>query len=79
MGSPLSPIVANRFMENFEKKSLDSYPLKPLRWKRFVDDTNVLWPHGKEDLEKFFQHLNDISRDIKFTIELEENGSIPSL
>ena len=48
MGSPLSPIVANNFMENFEKRALDSYPLKPTRWKRFVDDTNVLWPHGKK-------------------------------
>jgi hypothetical protein len=79
MGSPLSPIVANLFMENFEKKSLDSFPLKPLRWKRFIDDTNVLWPHGKDELDKFFQHLNDISKDIKFTMELEENGSIPFL
>jgi hypothetical protein len=79
MGSPLSPIVIDIFMENFEKKALDSFPLKPLRWKRFVDDTNVLWPHGKDELEKFFQHLNDISKDIKFTMELEENGNIPFL
>jgi hypothetical protein len=76
MGSPLSPIGANIFMENFEKKALDSFPVKPLKWKRFIDDTNVLWPHGKEELEKFFQHLNDIPKDIKFTMELEENCSI---
>jgi hypothetical protein len=31
MGSPLSPIIANIFMENFKKKALDFYPLKPLR------------------------------------------------
>jgi hypothetical protein len=79
MGSPLSPIVANLFMENFEKRALDSFPLKPLRWKRFVDDTNVLWPHGKEELHNFFQHLNNISEEIKFTMELEENDSIPFL
>ena len=79
MGSPLSPIVANLFIENFEKKSLDPFTLKPLRWKRFVDDTNALWPHGKDELDKFFQHLNDISKDIKFTMELEENGTIPFL
>jgi hypothetical protein len=64
MGSPLSPIVANLFMENFEKKALDSFPLKPSRWKRYVDDTNVLWPHGKDELQKFFLHLNNISEDI---------------
>jgi len=79
IGSPLSPIVVNLFMENFEKRALDSYPLKPTRWKRFIDDTNVLWLHGKEKLDKFFQHLNNISNDIKFTMELEENNSIPFL
>jgi hypothetical protein len=76
MGSPLSPIIANLFMENFENKSLDSFPLKPLRWKIYVDDTNVLWPHGKVELQDNFQHLNNISDDIKFTMELEENNSI---
>lgn len=79
MGSPLSSIVANFFMEKFEKKALETYPLKPSRWKRYVDDTNVKWPHGNEELNKFFEHLNEISEDIKFTMELEENESIPFL
>ena len=76
MGSSLSPIVANLFMEKFEKEALDSYPLKPSRWKRYVDDTNVVWPHGEDELRKFLSHLNSISPNIKFTMELEENGSI---
>ena len=79
MGSPLSPIVANLFMEKFKKESLDSYPLKPSRWKRYVDDTNVVWPHGEDELRKFLTHLNNISPNIKFTMELEENRSIPFL
>lgn len=73
MGSPLSPIVANLFMEKFEERALESYHLKPLRWKRYVDDTNIKWPHGSNELNKFFEHLNEISNDIKFTMELEEN------
>jgi hypothetical protein len=79
MGSPLSPIVANLYMEKFEKIALETYPLKPSRWKRYVDDTNVKWPHGKEELDRFFEHLNGISENIKFTMELEENNSIPFL
>lgn len=79
MGSPLSPIMANLYMEYFEKKALESYPLKPAWWKRFVDDTNIKWTHGKADLEKFFINLNSISSEIKFTMELEENMSIPFL
>ena len=31
------------------------------------------------ELKKFFEHLNNRSADIKFTMELEENGSIPFL
>ena len=79
MGSPLSPIVTNLYMEHFEKKALASYPLKPDWWKRFVDDTNIKWAHGKENLEGFFNHLNSISTEIKFTMEVEENRSISFL
>ena len=53
MGSPLSPIVANLFMEKFERKALDSYALKPKFWIRFMDDTNVNWAHGGEELKSF--------------------------
>ena len=39
MGSPISPIVANLYMENFEVSALSTSPNPPLMWKRFVDDT----------------------------------------
>ncbi len=32
MGIPLSPAVANLFVEHFEKTALDSAPLKPTHW-----------------------------------------------
>ena len=38
MGSPLSPILANIFMEDFEETALSNYHIKPKKWKRFVDD-----------------------------------------
>ena len=79
MGSPLSPIVANIFMESFETLALNSYPLKPKVWKIFVDDTNIIWAHGNDELKKFIQHLNNQLDAIQFTLEMEENGSIPFL
>ena len=41
MGSQLSPIVANIYMEYFEEMALDSAQLRPKVWKRCVDDTFV--------------------------------------
>ena len=36
MGSPLSPIVANIYMEHFETKALETAPHPSSLWKRFV-------------------------------------------
>lgn len=79
MGSCLSLVMANFYMENFESNALNTYHLKHKVWKRFVDDTNVIWPHGKEELTKFLHHLDNISKDIQFTMEEEESNYIPFL
>jgi hypothetical protein len=79
MESPLSSIVANLFMEQFQKRAFDSYPLKPTRWKRYMDETNVKWPHGNDALNRFFEHFNGLFEGIKFTMEFEDNRSIPFL
>ena len=58
MGSPLSPIIANLFMENFEQKYLSTTHSKPEWWSRYVDDTFIIWAHGREELVNFVDHLN---------------------
>ena len=44
MGSCLSLIVANIFMEHFETLALNSFSLKPKCWFRFVYETFSIWP-----------------------------------
>ena len=79
MGSPLSPIVANLYMEKFKKEAIEPFPLKPKRWKRYVDDHHVVWPHGEDNLAKFLEHINKQNNRIRFTMELETNNSLPFL
>ena len=50
MGSPLSPIIANLFMEDLEKQAMHSAPLQPSHWLRYVDDTLTIWPRGEQNL-----------------------------
>jgi hypothetical protein len=45
MGSCLSPIIRNIFMEHFEKFALDSSQYKPLLWLWYVDICGLAsWP-----------------------------------
>ena len=78
MGSPLSPIVANIFIEHYETKALETVPHPPSLWKRFVDDTFVIIEARYK--EEFFQHINSIDENIQFTAEnTRVDGVMPFL
>ena len=77
MGSPVSPLVANLYMEWFEQYALRTFPSAPSFWARYVDDTYVVIE--EEQVEAFTTHINNISPSIKFTMEREENGKLPML
>ena len=50
MGSPLSLVMANLFIEEFKKNTLATATLKPGFWFRYVDDTLSSWCHGLDNL-----------------------------
>ena len=74
--SPVSPVVANIYMEMFEELVLKTTPA-PRIWKRYADDTFCVME--KEDTQTFLDHLNSLCPTIQFIMELEENGCLPFL
>ena len=78
MGSPVSPIVANIYMEAFEDRAVNTALWPPRICRRYVDDTFVV--QLKSHKEEFFQHINEVDTSIKFTMkEAGPDGSIPFL
>ncbi|VDP54710.1 unnamed protein product [Soboliphyme baturini] len=72
VGSPLSPALADIFMEHLE------YLAYPTFFKRYVDDIVALCKNGTET--PFLKHLNSLLPSlIVFAIEKEQNGTLPFL
>jgi hypothetical protein len=79
MGNSLSLVVTNIFMEHFEEIALDTPEHKPTNWPRYVDDTFLVWQHGRARLQEFLHDLNSFRPTIKFTVKMEVNNTLPFL
>ena len=78
MGSPVSPIVANIFMEAFETRAISTTLHPPKFWRSYVDDTCVIQDQSHKD--EFLNLINSVDNAIQFTVEdAKEDGSIPFL
>ena len=78
MGSPISPIVANLYMEDFEVKAINVSPQPPYLWKIFMDDTFIIFKSSQKT--SFLEHMNSIDHHIQFTSkESKPDGSMPFL
>jgi predicted GIY-YIG superfamily endonuclease len=74
MGSPISAIIANIFMEFFEK----TYIINDINfscWCRYVDDIFAI-TRNDIDLHNILNQLNNKLDCIKFTIEIENDNKI---
>ena len=78
MGSPISHIVANLYMEDFEINAINSAEYLPRIWKRYMDDTFVVIDYARK--KKFLEHINNMDPPIQFTTEnAKPDGSISFL
>ncbi|KAK5643856.1 hypothetical protein RI129_007701 [Pyrocoelia pectoralis] len=82
MGSNLSPILAEIFMNYLEKSfitNLDFYNKHIIFWGRYVDDILCIHTSDGQNIQAFLSELNLIHHNIKFTYEYEQNGQLPFL
>ena len=78
MGSPVSPIVANIYIEAFEHRTMNTALNPPRIWRRYVNDTLVA--QQQSHTEEFFHHIYTVDTSIQFTVEeARPDGSIPFL
>ena len=68
MGSPVSPVIANIYIEYFESLAIPSSPTLIKWWFRYIDDVHSAT--RKDQINQLQEHLNSIDPHIKFTVEL---------
>jgi hypothetical protein len=78
MGSPLSPTLAEIYMRFIEKHILFHHP-NLLFYKRYVDDSILIFKGTSTSFSRFVNNLNKINPHIKFSFEWEIDNSIPFL
>lgn len=71
MGSPVSPVVANLFLNRLETSALQTFAHPPRIWLRYVDDTFAIITASQ--VQAFLTCLNEQSTNIKFTMETEND------
>ena len=77
MGSPVSPVIADIFMEDLEDQAFlsDTNQTPPRLWKRFVDD--VISVIKKQAEQSYLDFLNKQHERIVFTMEPAVDGVLP--
>ena len=56
MGSPVSAVIANLYMESFRQQAITTSFHKPSIWKHYIDNTFTILDCG--DVYSLLQHLN---------------------
>ena len=57
MGSSISPPLAQMYMEYFESDLYEKeipHCIKPLHWRRYVDDVFIVYEHSESAFQEFF-------------------------
>ena len=78
MGSPLSPLLTEIYMAEFERRLFEKTTSKRhiQFWCRYVDDIFCVWLGTERQLKGFLSELNDVDKNIQFTMEIQCEGKL---
>ena len=80
MGSPLSGLLSDIYINNFENKFIFTNQNKFLKnivhYSRYVDDTFLIFNGTNRQINNFLNYINSIHKNIKFTVEFEKDNSL---
>ena len=77
MGSPLGPKLVNISMVELERPVIPGLANKLNNWRRYVDDT--ICYIKVDSVDYVFSKLNNLHKNIQFTVEMEKEGRISFL
>jgi len=73
IGTKMAPSYANVFMGGLETKLFEQASVKPVFWRRFIDDVFFIWTDGEESLKEFMALMNSFHDTIKFTFSWSDS------
>ena len=74
----MGPTFANFFLGHIEKTMFDGIAFAPKFYCRYVDDIFAVF-ENEEQKQAFFNHLNNLHQNLKFTVEDAVNNILPFL
>ena len=72
MGTKMAPHYATLFLDTLENEFLSTRSLRPVFWRRYIDDILMFWTYSRIQLEEFVQALNNFHPTIKFTFTVSD-------
>ena len=75
MGTKMAVAFANIFMETVGSQILRRSVLKPVVWKRYIDDIFSIWNINKDQVTQFIEQANSHHPTIKFTAEVSDTDT----
>jgi len=83
MGGPLSALLAEIYLQKFEKENIlcskNEHSHKIMFYKRYVDDIFIITKTNKRQSKLMIKHFNQMHKSIKFKMEEEINNNISFL